>query len=80
MPMVGKENKKKELLKKLQNIYDTLQNQHSIPACDFPNIEEMKEKLEKYDFSKFNSEVRDIKVKVQRLQDGSSGSEDDGET
>ena len=58
MPMVGKDAKKKELLKKLQNTYDTLQSQHSIPACDFPNIDDMKEKLEKYDFSKFNSEVK----------------------
>ena len=61
MPMMGKEAKKKELLKKLQGIYDTLQSQHSIPASDFPNIDEMREKLEKYDFSKFNSEVKDIK-------------------
>ena len=58
MPMMGKDSKKKELLKKLQNTYDTLQSQHSIPASDFPPIEEMREKLEKYDFSKFNSEVR----------------------
>ena len=57
MPMMGKEAKKKEMLKKLQNTYDALQSQHSIPACDFPPIEEMREKLEKYDFSKFNSEV-----------------------
>ena len=58
MPMVGKDGKKKELLKKLQNVYDVLQSQHSIPASDFPPIDEMREKLEKYDFSKFNPEVK----------------------
>jgi len=67
MPMMGKEAKKKEMLKKLQNTYDALQSQHSIPACDFPPIEEMREKLEKYDFSKFNSEDRKMMERLDKM-------------
>lgn len=52
--MFGKENKKKELVKKLTNVYTQLQKEHQIPLGDFPDIALMQEKLLQQDFSKFN--------------------------
>lgn len=52
--MFGKENKKKELVKKLNHVYAELQKEYQIPIGDFPEIELMKEKLSQQDFSKFN--------------------------
>lgn len=56
MPSVfGKESKKKELVKKLNNVYAELQKEHQIPLGDFPDMDLMKEKLAQQDFSKFNT-------------------------
>lgn len=53
--MFGKESKKKELVKKLNNVYLELQKEHQIPPGDFPDITLMQEKLLQQDFSKFNT-------------------------
>ncbi|XP_015917697.1 EH domain-containing protein 1 [Parasteatoda tepidariorum] len=56
MPSVfGKEQKKKELVKKLGNIYAEIQKEHQIPLGDFPDIKLMQEKLLQQDFDKFNT-------------------------
>ncbi|XP_061467327.1 EH domain-containing protein 4 isoform X2 [Rhineura floridana] len=56
MPSVfGKENKKRELINKLPEIYIQLQQQYQISAGDFPEVKKMQEQLENYDFSKFHS-------------------------
>ncbi|KAF7251862.1 EH domain-containing protein 4, partial [Varanus komodoensis] len=56
MPSVfGKENKKKELINKLPEIYRQLQQEHQISPGDFPEVKRMQEQLENYDFTKFHS-------------------------
>nr|XP_006632232.1 PREDICTED: EH domain-containing protein 4 [Lepisosteus oculatus] len=53
--LFGKENKKKELISKLPEIYVQLQREYHISPGDFPNVIKMQEQLEHYDFSKFPS-------------------------
>lgn len=56
MPSVfGKESKKKELIKKLANVYAELEKEQQIPLGDFPDIKLMQEKLLTQDFDKFNT-------------------------
>ncbi|XP_043930108.1 EH domain-containing protein 4 [Protopterus annectens] len=52
--MFGKENKKKELISKLPEIYIQLQREHHISPGDFPDVKKMQEQLQIYDFSKFH--------------------------
>jgi EH domain-containing protein 1 len=56
MPNVlGKEAKKKELIKNLNEIYVKVQREHNISAGDFPEIHKMRDALGKHDFKKFHS-------------------------
>ncbi|NWS40301.1 EHD4 protein, partial [Probosciger aterrimus] len=56
MPSVfGKENKKKELISRLPEIYIQLQREYHISSGDFPEVKKMQELLENYDFTKFHS-------------------------
>jgi len=56
MPTVfGKENKKRELISRLPEIYLQLQREYQISAGDFPEVKAMQEQLENYDFTKFHS-------------------------
>ncbi|XP_075568997.1 EH domain-containing protein 4 [Pelecanus crispus] len=56
MPSVfGKENKKKELINRLPEIYIQLQREYHISAGDFPEVKRMQELLETCDFTKFHS-------------------------
>ncbi|KAE9553606.1 hypothetical protein FO519_003201 [Halicephalobus sp. NKZ332] len=52
--MIGKEKKKKELIAKLDKIYEQLQKEHSISPGDFPDVNKMREHLQNADFTKFN--------------------------
>ena len=54
MPMIGKDSKKKEMIKKLDQIFATLETEHKIPKADFPPVDTMREQLEKWDFTKFH--------------------------
>nr|CAI5865216.1 unnamed protein product [Callosobruchus analis] len=54
MPMIGRDNKKKELIKNLGTVYDKLQREHQISPGDFPDIKKMQEVLQHLDFTKFN--------------------------
>lgn len=55
MPSVfGKDNKKKELIKNLGQIYDQIQREQHISPGDFPDLKKMQENLAHHDFTKFN--------------------------
>lgn len=51
--MFGKDGKKKELIKSLDQIYEQIQREHKISPGDFPDIKKMQETLQHHDFSKF---------------------------
>ncbi|KAI5693263.1 hypothetical protein M8J75_012375 [Diaphorina citri] len=56
MPSVfGKEGKKKELIKKLDEIYKQIQREYQISPGDFPKVEKMQELLQHHDFTKFQT-------------------------
>lgn len=55
MPTVfGKEGKKKDLIKNLNQIYLDIEREYQIPRGDFPDLKEMQDKLANYDFTKFH--------------------------
>jgi len=51
--MFGKDSKKKELIKNLDQIYLQLQREHQISPGDFPDIKRMQAELANHDFTKF---------------------------
>uniref|UniRef100_A0A4W3HF17 EH-domain containing 3 n=2 Tax=Callorhinchus milii TaxID=7868 RepID=A0A4W3HF17_CALMI len=54
MPAVfGKDNKKKELINSLGEIYVRIEREHQISPGDFPNIKKMQDQLQAQDFAKF---------------------------
>ncbi|XP_059811191.1 EH domain-containing protein 1 [Hemitrygon akajei] len=56
MPSVfGKENKKKELINSLGDIYQKIEREHQISPGDFPGLKKMQEHLQMMDFTKFQS-------------------------
>lgn len=63
--MIGKDSKKKELIKNLGQIYDKLQREHQISPGDFPDIKKMQEVLQNQDFTKFHP----IKPKLLEIVD-----------
>merc|ERR1712080_266048 len=54
MPTFGKDGKKKDLLKNLDKVFQEISLEHHVPMADFPDIQETREKLARYDFTKFN--------------------------
>ncbi|XP_034060243.1 EH domain-containing protein 3-like [Gymnodraco acuticeps] len=54
MPAVfGKENKKKELIGSLGDIYKRIEREHQISPGDFPNLKKMQDLLQSQDLNKF---------------------------
>ncbi|XP_014275527.1 EH domain-containing protein 1 isoform X1 [Halyomorpha halys] len=53
--MFGKDGKKKELIKGLNTIYESIQREHQISPGDFPDIRKMQEVLQNHDFTKFQT-------------------------
>lgn len=53
--MFGKDGKKKELIKGLNSIYESIQREHQISPGDFPDIRKMQEVLQNHDFTKFQT-------------------------
>jgi len=53
--MFGKDSKKKELIKNLDQIYVQLQREHQISPGDFPDIKRMQAELINQDFTKFQA-------------------------
>ncbi|XP_023235175.1 EH domain-containing protein 3-like [Centruroides sculpturatus] len=55
MPSVfGKDSKKKDLIRNLNDIYSEIQREHQFSRGDFPDIREMQQKLLHQDFQKFH--------------------------
>jgi len=55
MPMLlGREQKRKELIENLDEVFRKIQKESNIPAGDFPDCQRMKKILENTDFSEFN--------------------------
>ena len=55
MPTVfGKDNKKKDLIKNLGQIYDQIAIEYHISPGDFPDLKKMQDHLQNHDFTKFN--------------------------
>jgi len=67
IPLVGKDRKKAELIKHLDEVYLKLQDEHNIPAADFPDVDVMREKLKKFDFSKFSAFNKSLIAKVDQM-------------
>jgi len=65
--MFGKEAKKKELIKNLDNLYAQIQREHQISPGDFPDINAMKEKLVHHDFTKFRLLDKRFLEKVDKM-------------
>lgn len=57
--VIGKGSKKREIIKNLDKHFKIIQAENSISAADMPDLDIMKSKLEKYDFSKFPVLTRD---------------------
>ncbi|KAK2721686.1 hypothetical protein QYM36_003855 [Artemia franciscana] len=53
--MFGKDSKKKELIKNIDQVYDKIRREHNISIGDFPDKKRMQEMLAKHDFTKFPS-------------------------
>eukprot|EP00064_Thunnus_orientalis_P019028 superscaffoldBa00004594_g19138 len=54
MPSVfGKDNKKKELISSLGDIYKRIEREHQISPGDFPNLKKMQDQLQAQDLTKF---------------------------
>lgn len=67
MPVIGKEGKKKDLIKKLDEVYKKIQDEHNIPEADFPDIDNMREKLKKLDFTKFSVLNKEMIARVDKM-------------
>jgi len=67
MPMLGKDAKKKELIKKLDEVYKKIQEEYNIPEADFPDITNMRAKLKKCDFTKFHPLNKEMVARVDRM-------------
>lgn len=57
---IGKEKKKKELIEKLDEFFKRIREEYCLIGGDFPNVDEMREKLKAADWSKFK--VIDMKT------------------
>jgi len=68
MPSVfGKDGKKKELIKNLDNLYAQIQREYQISLGDFPDIGTMKERLQHHDFTKFRLLDKRLLDKVDKM-------------
>ena len=67
MPIIGKDSKKEQLLKKLDKVFLAVETEHKIPRADFPDLETMRRNLVKHDFSKFNSYDQKLVDKVDKM-------------
>lgn len=52
---LGKEKKKKELIRKLGEIFNKIQRQKNIPAGDLPEIDRFRKNLQFQDFNDFKT-------------------------
>ena len=67
MPLVGKDSRKKDLIKNIENVFKTIQSDYNIPSADFPDPEAFAERLKKHDFTKFPTYDRSIVEKIDKM-------------
>jgi len=67
MPVIGKDSKKKDLIKNLGNVFKFIQEEHDIPAADFPDAEAFAEKLKKQDFTKFPAYDKAVSERIDKM-------------
>lgn len=65
--MFGKDAKKKELIKKLANVYSEIEREYNIPVGDFPDIRDMQEKLLQFDFARLPPLKRPLIETIDRM-------------
>jgi len=65
--MFGKDSKKKELIKNLDNLYGQIQREHQISPGDFPDMKTMQERLQHHDFTKFKALDPRLLAKVDKM-------------
>jgi len=65
--MFGKDGKKKELIKNLDNLYGQIQREHQISPGDFPDLKTMQERLQHHDFTKFKVLDTRLLAKVDKM-------------
>ncbi len=51
--LFGKQSKKDALIKNLGQVFNAIHKSRNIPVGDFPSVKAMREKLGKYDFTRF---------------------------
>ena len=67
MPMIGKDSKKKEIIKHLDRVFTDIGTEFNIPAADFPDPGNFAEKLKKMDFTKFPAYDKAMMDKVDKM-------------
>ena len=67
MPMIGKDSKKKEIIKHLDKVFADIATEFSIPAADFPDPVNFGEKLKKMDFTKFPAYDKAMMDRVDKM-------------
>jgi len=67
MPMIGKESKKKEMIKHLDRVFADISSEFSIPAADLPDPDNFAEKLKKMDFTKFPAYDKAMMDRVDKM-------------
>lgn len=65
--MFGKESKKKELIKNLDQLFGQIQREHQISPGDFPDVKRMQEQLVHHDFSKFKTFDKRLLDRVDKM-------------
>ena len=65
--MIGKDSKKKEMIKHMDRVFSDISSEFSIPAADFPDPETFADKLKKMDFNKFSAYDRSVMERVDRM-------------
>ena len=67
MPVLGKESRKKDLIKHIEDVFKTVQTAYDIPLADFPDSGHFAEKLKKQDFTKFPSDDKAVIEKIDKM-------------
>ena len=67
MPVLGKDSKKKELIKHMEQVFKSIQTEYGIPAADFPDPAVFAESLKKQDFTKFQAYDKNLIDRVDKM-------------
>ena len=67
MPVLGKESRKKDLIKHIDDVFKTVHTNYDIPLADFPDSGHFAEKLRKQDFTKFPSYDKAVIERIDKM-------------